>query len=178
MDSNLISLLTLGIKLCPCLPVDVCSLLLCLILWLGCAVEVSCRICSCRGGWVLILARYKNEKYLPSYAWVFLLVLFYQASPSEFYGRFSPLTFVQCSLPIWSKSDATLCGATSQWQSSEVRRRPDVTWHPTGADLTRVTEPSLFRSTKLPAVCLCCTQTVPCRPANNRNPNNTLFAKK
>ena len=32
MDSNLISLLTLGIKLCPCLPVDMCSLLLCLIL--------------------------------------------------------------------------------------------------------------------------------------------------
>ena len=33
MDSNLISLLTLGIKLCPCLPVDMCSLLLCLILY-------------------------------------------------------------------------------------------------------------------------------------------------
>jgi len=32
MDSNLISLLTLGIKLCPCLPVDMCSLLLRLIL--------------------------------------------------------------------------------------------------------------------------------------------------
>ena len=32
MDSNLISLLALGIKLCPCLPVDMCSLLLCLIL--------------------------------------------------------------------------------------------------------------------------------------------------
>ena len=31
MDANLISLLTLGIKLCPCLPVDMCSLLLCLI---------------------------------------------------------------------------------------------------------------------------------------------------
>ena len=50
MDSNLISLLTLGIKLCLCLPVDRYSLLLCLILWLGCAVEVSCRICSCREG--------------------------------------------------------------------------------------------------------------------------------
>jgi len=47
MDSNLISLFTLGIKLCPCLPVDMYSLLLCLILWLGCTVEVSCRICSC-----------------------------------------------------------------------------------------------------------------------------------
>jgi len=32
MDSNLISLLTLCIKLCPCLPVDMRSLLLCLIL--------------------------------------------------------------------------------------------------------------------------------------------------
>ena len=44
MDSNLISLLTLGIKLCPCLPVDMCSLLLCVILWLGSPLEVSCRI--------------------------------------------------------------------------------------------------------------------------------------
>jgi len=32
MDSNLVSLLTLGIKICPCLPIDTCSLMLCLIL--------------------------------------------------------------------------------------------------------------------------------------------------
>ena len=32
MDSNLKSLLTLGIELYPCVPVDMCSLLLCLIL--------------------------------------------------------------------------------------------------------------------------------------------------
>ena len=52
MELNLISILTLGIKLCHCLPVGVCYLPLCLVLCYGYAVGFSYRICSCRGGWV------------------------------------------------------------------------------------------------------------------------------
>jgi len=50
MEFNLISVLTLGIRLCYCFPVGVCHFPLCLVLCFGYAVGVLYRIYSCRGG--------------------------------------------------------------------------------------------------------------------------------
>ena len=49
MKLNLISVLTLGNRLCQCLPVGACHLALCLVLCFGYAVGVLYRIYSCRG---------------------------------------------------------------------------------------------------------------------------------